>query len=142
MACEGTISNICIKSTDSKCVDYDGPLSDNTTIVDPCVNQYEVNEDIYSLIDTMTEGLDTSLLGGGGGCGIATTSDTVGGVLQDFEDEICSLRSRILTLEVKDYGALDVTGFGIDFTCLANVCETLPTTLAEWMQAIQDKVCV
>ena len=39
MACNDNISNLCMEPIKATCVDYDGPLGENTTIKDDCVNQ-------------------------------------------------------------------------------------------------------
>lgn len=142
MSCKDKISNICVDPTLATCVDYEGPLGANTKIVDDCVNQHDVNEDLYIITDEIIDGLDTSTLGEL--CLTYPLTDgkvTPKSVFETHEIKICELDSRVDTLENFDYSTLNITGFDLDFKCLVDACGDPITTLGQLLQIMIDKDC-
>lgn len=144
MACNDNISNLCLEPIKSTCVDFDGQLGDNTKITEDCVNQHEVNEDLYQITDEIIEGLDTSALSDN--CltyplPMGVTLIPVSKALEVHGDEICTLKDRVTALENKDYSSLDITGFGLDFGCLVDPCGDPITELGTLLQLIINKAC-
>lgn len=142
MACNDNASNICIKTTLATCIDYKGKLGENTTITEDCVNQNEVNEDLYSITDTIIDEQDTSNLGNL--CISYPVTDgkiTLKSVVETNEQEICDLKSRVETLENMDFGNLDITGFNLDFTCLVDPCGDPITDLKQLLQIMINQIC-
>ncbi len=60
MSCNGDISNMCADPILTTCVDHEGALGANTKITDDCVNQSDVNTDLYAITDETIAGLDVS----------------------------------------------------------------------------------
>ena len=142
MACNDKISNICIDPIKASCVDYEGPLGDNTTIKDECVTQHEVNEDLYSITDTIIESQSTSELGN-----LCLTYPITDGkilpksVFETHEQEICDLKDRVTVLEEMNFGELDITGFNLDFACLVDPCGDPITNLQQLLQIMINQIC-
>ena len=104
MACNDDISNACADPIKATCVDYDGPLGENTKITDDCVNQNDVNQDLYAITDEIISDTDTSNLGA-----LCITYPVTDGkilpksVFEQNEIEICDLKTRVQELENKNY---------------------------------------
>lgn len=142
MACNDKISNICVDPIKSTCVDYEGSLGENTTIKDECVTQHEVNEDLYTITDNIIENQDTSELGDL--CLTYTITDgkiLPKSVFEVHEQEICDLKDRVQQLEGMDFGALDITGFNLDYQCLVDPCGDPITDLKTLLQLLINKAC-
>lgn len=142
MACNDNVSNICIDPIKAPCVDYEGPLGANTTITDDCVNQHQVNEDLYTITDNIIENQDTSNLGN-----LCLTYPVTDGkilpksVFETHEQEICDLKDRVTTLEGMNFGELDITGFNLDFACLVDPCGDPITDLKTLLQLLINQAC-
>lgn len=142
MACNDNASNVCINSILSNCVDYKGKLGNNTTITKECVNQTDVNEDLYTITDSVIENQDTSQLGN-----LCITYPVTDGkillksVFETNEQEICDLKNRVQALEDADFGNLDITGFNLDFACLVDPCEDPITNLKQLLQIMINQIC-
>jgi hypothetical protein len=137
MSCHDRLSNTSLIITNAKEVDYEGLLSDNTKITENCVNQHEVNEDIYLLIDETIEKLGTSTLGELS----VTFPSTLGviafqDVIKQYEIEIASLKTEVQLLKDKNYCDLDITSCNINFGTLSDNCASPITTLGAALQAL------
>ena len=142
MACNDDISNTCSDPIKATCVDYDGQLGANTNITDDCVNQNDVNKDLYDITDKVISDSDTSNLGEL----CITYTLTEGSILpksvfEQHEVEICDVKTRVTDLENTDYANLDITGFGLDFECLVDPCGDPITTLSQLLQLLISKSC-
>lgn len=141
MACNEITSNICIDSTKAKCVDYEGPLANSSSIEEGCVNQHQVNEDVYTIIDNIEDSIVTPV---GDYC--LTYPLTEGKILPKsvmsvHRTEICDLKTRVQALEDIDYGDLDITGFDLNFQCLSDPCGDPITKLGVLLQLLINKAC-
>jgi len=143
MACNDDISNICIEPILSTCVDYQGDLGENTTIKDKgCVNQHEVNEDLYLITDNIIEDSSTSELGDL--CLTYPVTDgkiTPKSVFEIHEQEICDLKDRVQTLEEQTLANIDISTLGLDFDCLVDSCGDPITNLQQLLQIMITKIC-
>ena len=117
MSCIGDISNFCADPVESPCVRYDGPLGSLTTIEDSCINQYKVNEDLYTITDTINSKLDISTLTSS--CMAIPPEATIGDIIVLYEEKICELESKIDNV---DYSQLDISTWGLDLECLVDSC--------------------
>lgn len=138
MSCNGDISNKCGETIFASCVDYEGNLGANTKITEPCVNQQMVNEDLYSITDDVITAQDVSA--------IASTAitipanATIAQIVALLVAKVDEFETEITALQNIDYGAIDITGFGLTIpACIADSCANPPTTLAEWMQVMMDQ---
>lgn len=141
MSCN-KISNLCADPTLSVCVDHEAPLGVNTKIITDCVNQSDVNTDLYAITDEVIENSGTSNLGNL--CVVYPLTEgviTLKSVNEQNEIEICNLKTKVTNLETFDYSNLDITGFTLDFKCLADPCGDPITKLGQLLQIIIDKSC-
>lgn len=142
MSCNDTLSNTCPDPILSTCVDHEGPLGENTKIISDCVNQSDVNTDLYTITDEIISKSDTSDLGS-----LCITYPLTGSVILQKsvfiqnEIEICSLKNRVTAIEDRDYGDLDITGFDLDFGCLVDPCGDPITTQKQLLQLLISKAC-
>jgi hypothetical protein len=140
MACSDDISNICVDPIKATCVDYEGALGANTKITEDCVNQNDVNEDLYAITDEIIENIDASNLGN-----LCITypvgTITPKSALEQHEIEICDLQTRVTALENQNFADLDITGFGLNFSCLVDPCGAPITTLGQLLQIMINKDC-
>lgn len=142
MGCSEKMSNICLDPIKAPCVDYEGPLGENTTIKESCVNQHQVNEDLYAIADIIIKDQSTEQLGE-----LCLTYPLEDGkvklksVLKIFEEEVCSLTSKVKSLEEKNYSELDITGFNLNFQCLIDPCGEPITNLKTLLQLLINKSC-
>lgn len=136
MACND-ISNLCSNPALSSCLDHEGPLGANTKITDDCVNQFDVNGDLYAITDEIITGLDNSALTST--CITIPTGATTAEIIALYEAKICELNAEVTTLQAIDYSTLDITGWGLTIpTCIADACGVVPTTLGPLLQVIMD----
>lgn len=144
MGCNQSTSNLCAEDISSRCVDYDGPLGDNSNITESCVDQYAVNEDLYGITDSIVSSSDATEDLSSSTC---LTYPLTGGVvpvkaaLKVLDEATCDQEGRIQTLENKDYSSLDITGWGLSFGCLTDPCGDPITTLGQLIQIMINKDC-
>lgn len=137
MGCGSDISNTCADSTLTTCVDYEGLLGANTKIIKDCVNQSDVNEDLYIITDEIIDGLDISLLEST--CITIPKDATIADIIILYEEKICEIEGKVTEIEDTNYSTLDVTGWGLTIpACIADPCASPPTTLGPLLQAIMD----
>ena len=142
MACNDDISNICIESTLDSCVDVTATLGENTKIVEGCVSQKDVNNDLYIITDEIITNSNTSQLGNL--CisyPITSGKITLKSVFETHETEICNIKDRLNNLENQNIANLDITGFGLDFNCLSDPCGDPITTFGQLLQILINKTC-
>tara|TARA_R110002020_G_scaffold357575_3_gene569924 strand:- start:95 stop:520 length:426 start_codon:yes stop_codon:yes gene_type:complete len=137
MACND-ISNICVNPILATCVDFEGSLGVNTKITDSCVNQNDVNGDLYAITDEIIEGLDNSTLTST--CITIPVNSTTAEIIALYEAKICELDEEVTTLQNIDYSQLDITGWGLTIpACIVDPCAIVPTTLGPLLQVIMDQ---
>lgn len=138
MICNKNISNVCADPILTTCVDYEGPLGANTKITDDCVNQSDVNTDLYAITDETITAIDVSSIVGN--CITIPEGATIATIVSLLKDKVCELDIKITDIQNINYADIDITGFGLTIpTCIADSCANPPTTLAEWMQVIMDQ---
>lgn len=132
------ISNLCVNPILSVCVDYEGTLGTNTKITDSCVNQYDVNEDLYAIVDETIEAIDVS--GITSTCITIPENATIGQIVALYEEKICELNTSIEELQNIDYSQLDITEWGLTIpACIADSCSNPPTVLGDLLQVMMDQ---
>lgn len=138
MSCNDSISNICVDPILSTCVDHEGDLGANTKITEDCVNQSDVNTDLYTITDETITKIDVSTIVGD--CITIPIEATIADIVGLLKDKVCELDEKVTTLQSIDYGAINITEFGLTIpTCIADSCTNPPTTLSEWMQVMMDQ---
>lgn len=138
MGCNDKHTNICVDNMPSNCLNHEGQLGANTKITNDCVNQFDVNEDLYTITDEIIQGLDISELSSS--CINIPLNPTVAEIITLYETKICEMDAEITALQDIDYANIDITGFGLTIPdCIADSCANPPITLAEWMQVMMDQ---
>lgn len=138
MGCKDKHTNICVDNIPSTCIDYEGKLGINTKITESCVNQFDVNEDLYTIIDEIKS--DTSFSEILDSCILISSDSKIKDVVTMLVNKICSQELEIQNLQNTNYADIDITGFGLTIPdCIADSCENPPTTLSDWMQVMMDK---
>src|SRR5690554_2304367 len=121
MKCENKIQNVCIETTNAKCVEYVGELGETTKRGEICTTQHMVNEDLYEIVDEIITDIGTELPSETEATCISypvvAGKVTPKAVMKKHREEICSLKGRVHTLEVTNYAEMDITDFGLDFKC-------------------------
>lgn len=129
--------NICMESIDSKCIEVNSELGNNTKITSNCVNQEMVNEDLYVITDDIISDLDTSELGN-----LSIAFPTVNEkipfkeVIKKYEEEIDNLKTEINNLKNINYCNIDITSCGISFGPLVDDCGEPATTLGDVLKIL------
>lgn len=132
------ISNLCADPILTTCVDHEGVLGDNTKITKDCVNQKDVNEDLYAITDETITAIDVSAIVAD--CITIPEGANIADIVGLLVTKVCAQDAQITALESIDYGSIDITGFGLVIpACIADSCDNPPTTLAEWMQVMMDQ---
>lgn len=138
MSCKDKTSTICIDSVNARCVDYEGEVSEKSEL-EGCINQHEVNEDIYTQLDNIDTNVDTSDLGDSCISYAETNGEVlIKTVLLKLEEEICTLKESNAGSATTD---IDITSFNLDFGCLVDPCGSQITGLYQLLQILIDKSC-
>lgn len=140
MGCCNKTSNLCADPVNAVCVDYEGELGENTKITSDCVNQSEVNIDLYTILDEQIKASDLSGLGKA--CikyPLIEGKVNLTSVVTQHEKEICLLKEGLQAIQSS--GEMPIQGWGIDFKCLVTPCGDDIKTLKELLQSIINKTC-
>lgn len=121
------------------CIETEGEVNADSTLVgETCTNLQENLDDIYNQL----ENLDLSALGEL--CLTYVQEDNkniVKNVLLKFEEEICTLKEKVESLENRQLCDIPIGECLESFDCLVTPCDTTIITLADWMLAVQTKLC-
>ena len=145
--CNNKIKQTCTGSrTFASCTQYEGDVNEDSALVDEtCLSLEETTQDIYDQIGAIKNSQDLSALGEQ--C-LTYVEDEDGkiivkNVLLKMEEEICSLKTQIETLEKRTICDLKISDCNIDLKCLEeDECNQTIVTLADWIQAVTDKICI
>ena len=144
MSCIDKIENICVEPSDAKCTVYTGKRGVNPKTTDPCMNQHDVNKELYNSLDEIHHSLDTGYNPLEENCieypiegGKVNTKD----ILITHRDEICTLKEKVFDLESANLHNLDITSANLDFKCLVDPCGDPITKLGQLLQIMINKVC-
>jgi len=139
MGCKDKHTNICVDKTLTTCIDHEGELGKYSKIEDDCKTQYDVNEDLYILIDEIKE--DTNVVSSENSCINIPVGATIGEVVALYETKICELNKEVEDLSGINYADINITNFGLIIPeCIVDSCDKQPETLGEWMQVVMDKI--
>ena len=121
------------------CTQYEGTLSENTELdIDDCLSVEEVIEDQNLQLDDLYNHINLSSLGEN--CLSYVQEDgknIVKNVLLKYEEEICDLKERMLTLETTDLCDRDITQCA-DLSGLVGQCDTPIITIGDFIQFVTD----
>lgn len=129
------ISNVCIKTISSKCIDYKGTLKTNSELEEGCVTQFQVNEDLYNITDKIKKNQEVFNLEGS--CieyPVINNEITLTDIIQTHRSKICNLENKTLD-------QIDITNLGLDFKDLADYYENPIVNLKTLLQALINRSC-
>ncbi|AGO47589.1 structural protein [Cellulophaga phage phi4:1] len=130
MSCKDKYSNRSIIITNAKEVDYEGPVGVTSTLSDDCINQHEVNGDLYTIVDNHDSQLKVTHLS----ADYNTLEFTE--VIKKYEEEIADLKQEVLILKTTPLCDLNILSCGIDFGDLSDDCGDPITTLGDALKAL------
>lgn len=143
MSCrDNSATNSCIEQTFSTCIDHEAALGTNTKITSSCVTQSAVNTDLYAITDEIianssTEGLSSNCLT----YPMTSGAITLRSAIETHGTELCSLRTRVTTLENRTLESFNISSLNLNLRCLVNPCGGSITTLGPLLQALIDRSC-
>ncbi len=144
--CNNKIKNTCVGSrANAVCVDYDGTVNEDSSLKDEsCLDLEATTQDIYDQLGKIKTEIDLSDLGKK--C-LEYVEDEDGklivkNVLLKLEEEICNLKKAAEDNAKTKLCDLKIADCGIDLSCLElDPCNNDIITLADWMQAVTNKIC-
>lgn len=113
------------------------PNSQSSLVSEQCLDQEQVNDDVYVQLEDMCAENDLEALGN-----LCLSYTLIGGkkvvknVLLKFEEKICELQERILELEERELCSFPVTNCDFVFGDLVDGCNEPPTTLKDLLQIL------
>lgn len=133
------IESTCGTTNWATCIIYEGTTNENSPLKDDCKLSVEESiEDIY----TQLEQINLSDLGEK--CLTYVLEEgkiIVKNVLLKYEEEICTLKEKVETLETTSFGDTNISAMNLDLDCLALPCDTSITTVKDLFQALINKSC-
>jgi hypothetical protein len=145
--CRNKIEQTCIGST-SQAVCTKTDVTVNTTsslITDTCLNLEETTQDLYNQVGQLVLESELSSLGTKCLTYVKVAGKTfVKNVLLKHEDEICTLKNKVLALETTEFWDRKISGSGLNLLCLLppNPCNTTIVTNRDLFQALINKICL
>ena len=144
--CSNKIKNTCAGSRiNAACVDYDEIVNEDSSLKDEsCLSIEDTTKDIYEQLGAIKTQIDLSDLGKK--C-LEYVEDEDGKIivknaLLKMEEEICNLKQALADNAKTSLCDLKIADCGIDLKCLElDPCNNEIITVADWMQAVTNKVC-
>lgn len=132
--CGNKVKNTCGEKVYATCVYYEEVVPAFSSLAEEdCITLEQTTDDTYTLIGEIKDEIDLSALGED--CIVyGVTPKIVKNVLLRYEQEICSLRDRVLELEETAICNVDITGCGL--TLGVDDCDNPITTLGQLLEYI------
>jgi len=136
------VKHTCGTPTMSECTSFEGtPNAQSPLISSICLSQEDIDQDHYNQLGDIWTQIDLSALGNK-----CLEYVEVGGkvfvknALVKMEDEICTLKAKVTTLENTAICNKIITECAFDFGTLTFPCDVQPQTLGEVIQLILDTI--
>ncbi len=140
-SCNSKIKHTCTGNLQyATCVQYELELPEFSELGE-CVSIEETTEELYTLVGGIKDEIDLSDLGEQ--CLEYTLEEgkiIVKNVLLKYEEELCSLRERVLELETRPLCEMPL-GDCIDTLCLVDPCDNPITTWGQLIQILVNNAC-
>ncbi len=118
------------------------PNQQSSLVNQSCLDQEEVNQDIYDQLGDIWSEIDLSALGE---LCLDYTLESgkiiVKNVLLKYEQEICELKTEIEAIKNTQFCDMNISECGLDFSCLTDACSNDITTVKDLLQALITKSC-
>jgi hypothetical protein len=136
--CGNKIKHTCSEKNYATCIYYELEVPTFSSLVDEdCITLEETTEDQYSILTGIKSEIDLSALGQD--CiTYGINPKTVKSVLLKYEQEICTLKDKVNTLETTAICDLDITNCGL--TLPDNPCGGNFSTLGELLEYLLDNI--
>ena len=137
------IKYTCGIPTQATCVTTEVTPNEQSSLVnESCLDQEEVNQDIYDQLGDIWSEIDLSALGE---LCLDYTLESgkiiVKNVLLKYEQEICDLKTELEAIKNRKICDTPITECLTDFDCLVGDCDNSIVTLGDWMLSVQTKIC-
>lgn len=135
------VKNTCGTRIQAECVDYEEIVNSQSSLNSTeCVNLSETTKDIYEQLEEINDLSELS-----NSCLEYVENEegkiVVKNVLLKFEEEICSMKQQIETLQNTAFVDISLVDSGLDFECLTDSCSENINTVKELLQALISKAC-
>ena len=118
------------------------PNSQSSLVGEQCLDQEQVNDDVYEQLETIQTNSDlTELIEQCLDYVLVDGKLFVKNTLLKQGEEICALKAEIETLKNRQVCDIPISECLADFDCLVEECDNSILTLKDWMQAVQTKIC-
>ena len=138
--CGNKINQTCGSTTYSSCTNFEGtPNIQSVLYEETCLDQEVVDQDQYNQLGEIKNQIDLTELGES--CLVYVLEEgkvVVKNVLAKFEEEICTLKTKINMLETESICNKNIASCDFDFGNLVDACGNQPLTLARTIQLILD----
>lgn len=134
------VESTCTTKNYATCIIYESEVNEVSELSDHCaLSIEETTQDIYNQL----EEINLSELGETCLEYILDPNDkiTVKNVLLKFEEQICTLKEQVITLQNRQLCDLPIGECLESLDCLELPCETNIITLGDWMSAVTAKIC-
>lgn len=139
--CGNKTKHMCGEKTYATCTYYELDVPTFSSLVDQdCITIEETTEDTYDLIGGIKSEIDLSTLGQE--CeeiDYGALPKTVKNIILKYEEEICSLKQKVQTLETTAICDKIITEC-VDLTGILDQCNSPVNTLGELLQYLLDNV--
>lgn len=139
MNCKDKISTTCGKRINSRCIDYEGNLSDCTDLPGcPKQTVHEVLEDMSNKISDFCKSLD--LADTNTGC-VTVQTKTLKDLLESLFSEVCGIKDRLPEEDCPSVFTQDAACLELDYKCLVDACGEQPKSVKDVLQLLIDSAC-
>lgn len=141
--CNQKIKQTCGSTVYATCTAFEGtPNSQSELANESCLDVNQTTQDLYDQLETVIDNSDLSELGQ-----TCLSYTTVGGkifvknALLKMEEEICTLKAQVQTLQTTAICDMSLADCGLDLECLTLPCDNEINTLKDLLQALITKSC-
>lgn len=139
MACNNKVSQKCGSTVYAPCVKYELEVPEISSLFEEgCLSVEDTIDDIYNLVDDVYEGINLSGLGTK--CLTYIPAAKVKDILIKYEDEICTLKTKVQTLETTAICDTLITSCDLDLTGIVDQCENPVTTVGQLFNYILTQI--
>jgi len=142
MSCGNKIKHTCAEKNYATCIYYEKEVPDFSSLTEAdCITLEETTEDIYEILTEVKGEIDLSGLGED--CLVYVQEEgknIVKNVLLKYEEEICTLKTKVEALENANVCEMDITNCGLDLTGLTTPCDEPITTLGDLLSYVLTQI--
>lgn len=138
-----SINNTCGEHHYAACTFYEGALPLFTTLLEKnCYTVEEIIADIYQIETSIKDEIDLSELESNGiSYTLVDGKIVTKNALSKHAELILELQTQLTDLLNGTDTSFDITGWDLDFECIADNCDNPPTILKDLIQLMITKIC-